>query len=541
MAIEKEMKNVMPAFEFRDNDAVPIGYKKIDCHIIFDIKTDLTRKARLVAGGHQTDVPKESVYSSVVSRDSVRIAFLIAALNGLDILAGDVQNAYLNAPTAEKCYTIAGPEFGKDKIGRPVLIVRALYGLRSSGARWRDHISSTLRDAGFKGCMADPDVWMKPNTKPDGFKYWEYVLVYVDDVLVLSHNPQSIMDTLAMKYTLKAGSVRAPKEYLGSDIKKFTIPEDETNPSKECWAMSSDTYVKRSIADVERALEEIGQRLRSKVTTPLSSSYRPELDATPELDDRRANYYQGLIGVLRWIVELGRIDIMVAVAMLSRYLANPREGHLEEVFHVFAYLKAYGRSMVVFDDTYPQTDESRFTQSDWGSYYPDAAEAIPPNAPEPRGNHVDMTCYVDADHAGCRVTRRSHTGILIFLQKAPIIWYSKRQNTVEASTFGSEFIAMKTAIEQVEAMRYKLRMMGIPITAPTNVYCDNEAVFKNSTFPESVIKKKHNSIAYHRTREAQAAGTVRIAWESGDTNVADVLTKLLPGPRLRDLIRLILW
>jgi hypothetical protein len=139
------------------------------------------------------------------------------------------------------------------------------------------------------------------------------------------------------------------------------------------------------------------------------------------------------------------------------------------------------------------------------------------------------------------VTRRSHTGILIFIQKAPIIWYSKRQNTVEASTFGSEFIAMKTAIEQVEALRYKLRMMGIPIIGPTNVYCDNEAVFKNSTFPESVIKKKHNAIAYHRTREAQASGTVRIAWESGETNVADVLTKLLPGPRLRDLIRLILW
>jgi hypothetical protein len=83
--------------------------------------------------------------------------------------------------------------------------------------------------------------------------------------------------------------------------------------------------------------------------------------------------------------------------------------------------------------------------------------------------------------------------------------------------------------------------MGIPITDPTSVYCDNEAVFKNSTFPKPVFKKKHNSIAYHRTREAQAAGTVRIAWESGETNVADILTKLLPGLRLRDLIRLILW
>jgi hypothetical protein len=95
-----------------------------------------------------------------------------------------------------------------------------------------------------------------------------------------------------------------------------------------------------------------------------------------ELDDRRANYFQGLIGVLRWIVELGRIDIMVAVAMLSRYLANPREGHLEEAFHIFAYLKAHRRSKVVFDYTSPNTDESRFITTDWRTYYPDAAEAI---------------------------------------------------------------------------------------------------------------------------------------------------------------------
>jgi hypothetical protein len=305
--------------------------------------------------------------------------------------------------------------------------------------------------------------------------------------------------------------------------------------------MSSDTYVKRAIADVMRTLDEVGQRLKTKVTTPMSNGYRPELDASPELDDRRANYYQGLIGVLRWMVELGRIDIMVSVAMLSRYLAGPREGHLEQVFHIFAYLHAHNKSCVVFDDTSPVVDETRFKTSDWSSYYPDAAEAIPPNAPEPRGMAVIMTCYVDADHAGCRVTRRSHTGLIILVQNAPIIWYSKRQNTVEASTFGSEFIAMKTAVEQVEALRYKLRMMGVEIDGPANVYCDNEAVFKNSTFPESVIKKKHNSIAYHRTREAQASGTIRVAWESGETNIADLLTKLLPGPRLRDLIRMVLW
>ena len=126
------------------------------------------------------------------------------------------------------------------------------------------------------------------------------------------------------------------------------------------------------------------------------------------------------------------------------------------------------------------------------------------------------------------MTRHSQTGILLFLNRAPIIWYSKRQNTVETSTFGSEFFAMRIAVELIEALRCKLRMFGIPLDGPTNVFCDNEAVTKNATIPESTLKKKHNSIAYHRTREAVAAETIRVAKEDGLTNLADVLTKLLP-------------
>ena len=87
---------------------------------------------------------------------------------------------------------------------------------------------------------------------------------------------------------------------------------------------------------------------------------------------------------------------------------------------------------------------------------------------------------------------------------------------------------MKTAIEQIEGLRYKLRMMGVPLDGPTNTFCDNESVFKNSTLPESTLKKKYNAIAYHCTREAIAAGLLRIAWEDGNTNLADLLTKLMP-------------
>ena len=103
MAIEKEMKNVMPAFEFCDDDKMPVGYKKIQCHMVFDVKIgDLTRKARFCANGNETDPPKESTFSTVVSRDSVRLFFLLAALNDLNILLADIQNAYLSAPVKEK-------------------------------------------------------------------------------------------------------------------------------------------------------------------------------------------------------------------------------------------------------------------------------------------------------------------------------------------------------------------------------------------------------------------------------------------------------
>jgi hypothetical protein len=178
------------------------------------------------------------------------------------------------------------------------------------------------------------------------------------------------------------------------------------------------------------------------------------------------------------------IDIMIEVEMLTSFQACPREGHLETVFHVFAYLKKYNRSALVFDWTVPELDESSFMEVDWKEYYPGAKEAIPDNMPEPRGRSVTTTCFVDADHAGCRLTRRSHSGILIFVNRAHILWFSKRQVTVESSTFGSEMVALRQAVDMIEGLRYKLRMMGVPSEDATKIYCDNESVVKTTTRPE---------------------------------------------------------
>ena len=249
---------------------------------------------------------------------------------------------------------------------------------------------------------------------------------------------------------------------------------------------------------------------------------------TAELKIDGTRYYQEQIGVLRWAVELGRIDIATEVSMMSTHLALPREGHLQQVYHMFGYLKAKPKKTIAFDPAHPNINESRFVQCDWHDFYRGAKESIPGDMPMPRGNVVTTHCFVDADHAGNKVTRRSQSGILLFVNRAVVQWYSKRQNTVETSTFGSEFVAMRIAVELIEALRYKLRMFGVPIEGATNVFCDNEAVTKNVMFPESTLKKKHNAIAYHRTREAVAAGTIRVAKEDGKTNLADILTKPLP-------------
>ena len=119
----------------------------------------------------------------------------------------------------------------------------------------------------------------------------------------------------------------------------------------------------------------------------------------------------------------------------------------------------------------------------------------------------------------------------MFLNKTPIQWYSKRQGTVESSTYGSELVAARIATELTIAMRYKLRMLGVPIEGPAMMLGDNMSVITNCSLPSSSLKKKHNSIAYHSVREAVAAGLIKLAHVPGKSNVADILTKPL-GPIL---------
>jgi hypothetical protein len=199
-------------------------------------------------------------------------------------------------------------------------------------------------------------------------------------------------------------------------------------------------------------------------------------------------------------VKLGCIDIVTEVSMLSTHLFLPREGHLEYVFHVFVYLGPHHNARVVFDPTYPSVELGTFIKTDWKSMYGDVKEMIPSDDPVPCGKEVYLRLFVDSDHAGEQFTRRSRIGLVIYLNTAPIVWFSKCHPTVESSVFGDEFVAMNNGVETCRGLSYKLRMMGVTLSGPTCVYGDNMSDVHNTQMPESVLKKKSNSILYHAVR-----------------------------------------
>ena len=538
-AIKKEMANVHAAFDIlEDNENLPVGYSKATCHIIFDVKMDFTRKARYVKDGHKTPDPEGSTYAGVVSRESVRLLLTYAALNDLDVMAADIRNAYLQAPSSEKHYIICGAEFGMENKGKRAIIRRALYGGKVSGRDFRNSLRDCMKMLGFESCLADPDVWMRKAKKDNGVEVWEYVLLYVDDALSIGPNSEQVLRDIGKYFQLKEESVGPPDIYLGGRITGVTL-----EGNIKAWAFSSSKYVQTAVNNVVAHLAKQGNgKLPTKAKTPLSADYKPELDTTPELDPEDAAYFQSLIGILRWMVELGRVDICLEVSAMSSHLALPREGHLEQLYHIFAYLKMNHNSEMVFDPSDPDIDPELFKRQDWeATEFGELEEELPANCPEARGFGFIMTAYVDADHASDTITRRSRTGFIVYVQNSPIYWLSKKQNSIETSSFGSEFMAMKHCTEYVRGLRYKLRMLGIACELPTFIYGDNKSVLANVSVPDSVLKKKSNSIAYHFVREGSARDEWRIAYINTHENPADLLTKALPsGEKRTGFVKMIL-
>ena len=425
----------------------PDGFQKIRVHFVYAVKHDGRFKARLVADGHLTKEPVESIYSGVVSLRSLRMVVFLSQLNKLEIWGADVGNAYLEAYTDEKLCIMAGPEF-KELQGHLLIMVKALYGTRSGGARWHDRLFDILQELKFKPSKADPDVWMRP--EPGGTCY-EYIAVYVDDLAIAAKDPQAFCNELKKKYNLKLKGVGPLEYHLGCTYKKDPDGTLAADPRR---------YVNKILESYERMFKEKPRKSRP----PLEGGDHPELDTSELCDEHQTKQFQTLIGQLQWLISLGRFDIAVHVMSLSRFRAQPRKGHLDRAKRIVGYLLFLPDGAIRFRIGEPDFSSLKDQEYDWTrTVYSGACEQIPHDIPKPLGKHVQTTHYVDANLHHDLATGKAVTAALHFLNQTPIDAYTKRQSTVETATYGSEFVAARTAVDQIIDIRITQRYLGVPI------------------------------------------------------------------------------
>ena len=211
---------------------------------------------------------------------------------------------------------------------------------------------------------------------------------------------------------------------------------------------------------------------------------------------------------------------------LSRFRAQPRKGHLDRAKRIVGYLLFLPDGAIRFRTGEPDFSSLKDQEYDWTrSVYSGACEQIPHDIPKPLGKHVQTIHYVDANLHHDFATGKAVTAALHFLNQTPIDAYTKRQSTVETATYGSEFVAARTAVDQIIDIRTTFRYLGVPIRDKSYMFGDNRSVVTSSTIPNSTISKRHHLASYHRVREAIAAKYISFHWKDGKSNPADILSK----------------
>jgi hypothetical protein len=521
-----EMKQLVEYNTFVDKGKggiPPDGHKKIRCHMVYDVKHDGRHKSRLVAGGHLTDPNIDSVYSSVVSLRGIRLVTFLSVLNTLQLWGTDIGNAYLEANTKERVYIIGGSEFGELE-GHTLVIHKALYGLRSSGLCWHQRFADVLRSLGFQQCKSEADIWLRLN----GDTY-EYIAVYVDDLLIAAKDPLAITKCLEETHLFKLKGTGPLQYHLGCDYFK-----DDTDTL--CFGPRK--YIDKMIDQYEKMF---GMKPK-EFSSPLEKSDHPEIDTTDELDQAGIKTYQSMIGSLQWAISLGRFDIQTATMTMSRFRTAPKKGHLERLKRIYGYLRRFKSAAIRVRVNEPDLSTLPVQEFDWAeTVYGKVQEEVPKDIPAPYGKPVVTVTYVDANLYHDIITGRSVTGILHFCNQTLVEWFSKRQACVQTATFGSEFVAARIAVDQIVDLRDTLRYLGVPIKTRSFLFGDNQAVVNNSVIPHSTLSKRHNALSYHRVREAIAAGMVNFYWIDGKVNPADIVSKHWAYPQVWHMLQPILF
>ena len=225
-----------------------------------------------------------------------------------------------------------------------------------------------------------------------------------------------------------------------------------------------------------------------------------------------------MIGQLQWLVTLGRFDTHAQVTTMSRFRSAPRKGNLERLQRVYGYVLKTKHYSTRYRTEEPDHSYLHKMKYDWSyTVYGNVQEIIPNNCLKPLGKSVTTTTILDANLLYCLVTGALLTECLHFCNQTPTDWYSKKQATVETATYGSEFVAAKTATEQILDLRYTMRYLGVPIKSEAYMFGDNRSVVTSATLPHSTLSKRHNILAFHRV--------IDFHWIQSEYNFSDMMSK----------------
>ncbi|CAM8899443.1 unnamed protein product [Rhodiola kirilowii] len=465
---------------------LPPEKRAVDCKWVFKVKhnsdgTVERYKARLVAKGFTQveGIDYHDTFAPVVKMTSVRCVLAVAAARGWPLYQLDVNNAFLHGVLDEDVYMKLPLGFYTQarQTGHVCKLQRSIYGLKQASRQWFARFSDALIEFGFVQSLNDYSLFTLK--LQDEFLV---LLVYVDDVVITGTSSQLIDKVKSFihdKFQIK--DLGLLKYFLGLEVAR----------SKDGIFLNQRKYALDMLADYNF--------LDCKpVKTPMESKHNLGLSSAPLIPD--AAIYRRLIGRLIYLT-ITRPDLAFPVHVLSQFMQNPTEDHLQAAHRVLRYIKLAPAQGLMFHST----------------------------------NALRLIAYCDADWASCPVTRRSVTGYCMMLGTSLISWKTKKQAVVSRSSAESEYRALAGACGEALWLARLLADLGVPLSTPIYTYCDNQAALHLARNPVFHERTKHVEIDCHFVRHHVNSGFLLPTPISTDDQPADLFTKSLPFDRLHYL------
>ncbi|KAL5865755.1 hypothetical protein ACOSQ3_003269 [Xanthoceras sorbifolium] len=500
-AMDEEMKSLQKNNTWQ-LAKLPKGKKAIGCKWVyakkegFPDKDGVRYKARMVAKGYaqKEGIDYNEVFSPVVKHSSIRILLALVAQLNLELVQLDVKTAFLHGNLEEEIY-VSQPE-GFEVAGKENWVCKlnkSLYGLKQSPRQWYKRFDQFMLQQKYTKSTHDHCVYFRK--LQDGS--FIYLLLYVDDMLIASKSQleiERLKAQLHQEFEMK--DLGEAKKILGMEISR------DREKGKLCLTQSQ--YLKK-------VLQRFGMNEQTKpVSTPLAPHFKLSAQLSPKNDEEREYMakvpYANAVGSLMYAMVCTRPDISHAVGAVSRYMHDPGKGHWLAVKWILRYIQNTVDVGLVFEQ------DDIIGQGAIG--------------------------YCDSDYAGDLDKRRSTTGYVFTLARAPVSWKSTLQSTVALSTTEAEYMAVTEAVKEAIWLQGLLEDLGIG-QKHFKVYCDNQSAIHLAKNQVYHARTKHIDVRYHFVREIIEEGGVQIQKIHTAENPADMMTKVVTAIKFKHCLSLI--